>query len=94
MTTPNQILVDLLSGQSTADSIAGRLRVPTLVIESMLKRHAKDGLTVSGVINQPLLVHRLTTVGIEAAHSLSAQTPARKRSTSEPPASPEPIINA
>lgn len=89
MTTPNQILVDLLSGQSTADSIAGRVRVPTLVIESMLKRHAKDGLVTPGIINDALTVYRLTSAGTEAA--LALRPPARKRSASPEPITPEPI---
>lgn len=63
MTTPKAILRDLAAGQSTADSIAGRLRVPTLVIEAMLKRHHKDGLVTTTNLNG-LTVYRLTT----AAH--------------------------
>jgi predicted ArsR family transcriptional regulator len=89
VTTPNQILVDLLSGQATADSIAGRLKIPTRVIEAMLKRHAKDGLVVAGMINGTLTVYRLTTKGSETAISL--RPPHAKRTASAAPATPEPI---
>lgn len=89
MTTPNQILVDLLAGQSTADSIAGRLHVPTLVIEAMLKRHAKEGLCIPGTINGTLTVYRLTTTGTEAAIALRPAS--RKRYTSPEPTTPDPI---
>jgi hypothetical protein len=89
MTTPNQILVDLLSGQATADSIAGRLKIPTLVIEAMLKRHLKEGLAIAGMINGTLTVYRLTTTGHETAVSL--RPPQAKRTASADPATPEPI---
>lgn len=85
MTTPNQILVDLLSGQATADSIAGRLRVPCLVIEAMLKRHALAGLTLHGSIGDAVIVWRLTQAGTAAAIALR---PARRKRS----ASPEPMI--
>jgi hypothetical protein len=63
MTTPEAILQDLMSGQSTADSIAGRLRVPTLTIEAMLQRHELAGLVESGEIHRTLTVWYLTAEG-------------------------------
>jgi hypothetical protein len=86
MTTPDQILVDLLSGQSTADSIAGRLHVPTLVVEAMLHRHTKDGLTSSGTIGNALTVWKLTRDGHAAAAELKPSR--RPRTTAPQPATP------
>jgi predicted ArsR family transcriptional regulator len=75
MTTPNTILVDLLSGQSTADSIAGRLRIPCLVIESMLKRHQTDGLVATKPIaGGTLTVWHLTHQGKQTATPLKRPT--------------------
>jgi hypothetical protein len=76
MTTPNAILVDLLSGQSTADSIAGRLRIPCLVIEAMLKRHQTDGLIATKPIaGGTLTVWHLTDKGQDAARLLKRTGP-------------------
>lgn len=74
MTTPNQILNDLLAGQSTADSIAGRLRVPSLVIESMLHRHQVEGFVSShDIADGTLTVWSLTIAGRQQT------TPDRRR---------------
>jgi len=71
MTTPNQILLDLLIGDSTADSLGDRLRVPALTITAMCKRHEVDGLvrTVS-IAGGALISWRITDAGREVAHSL------------------------
>ena len=86
MTTPNQILVDLLASQSSADSIAGRLRVPVLVIESMLHRHEKDGQVASGKIADTITVWHLTPEGRIAARLLQPEP--RKRTKPTAPAIP------
>jgi len=86
MTTPNQILIDLLAGQSTADSIAERLRIPTLVAEAMLRRHETDDLVFTGSINGCLKVYRLTAAGILAAKELKPKRP--RRGASAEPATP------
>ncbi|MDP3851989.1 MAG: hypothetical protein U1E02_26625 [Hydrogenophaga sp.] len=44
MPIERHILRDLLSGQSTADSIAGRLNLNTEAAETILKRLARQGL--------------------------------------------------
>lgn len=83
MTTPKQILLDLLAGQSTADSIAERLRIPVLVAEAMLRRHETDDLVVSGRINDCITVYRLTGTGILAAKELKPKR-ARRGASAEP----------
>lgn len=71
MNTPDSILVDLSIGQSTADSIAGRLRVPTLVIEAMLKRHQADGLVATKPIaDGTLTAWHLTYEGKQTVKTL------------------------
>lgn len=71
MTTPNKILVDLLDSPATSDAIAERVRVPMLVAEAMLKRHAKDGRVSRRA--STLIVWSLTESGKALAESL--QTP-------------------
>lgn len=73
MTTPNQILVDLIPGQATADSIAERLRVPALTIQAMCQRHAKDGLLTPRSIAGTLTAWSLTDDGREVASRLNLQ---------------------
>ena len=80
MNTPNQILVDLIPGQSTADSISERLRVPMLTIQAMCQRHAKDGLlmanTIATGVSTPggkLVAWALTDEGREVASRLNLQ---------------------
>jgi hypothetical protein len=88
MTTPNAILSDLIHGQSTADSISGRLRIPCLVIEAMLKRHQADGLCATREISDgTLTVWHLTHTGQEAARLLKRsgpKIPRRALTTTEP----------
>lgn len=80
MTTPNQILVDLISGQATADAIAERLRVPMLTIRAICQIHAKDGLleshTIATGVATPggnLVAWSLTDEGREVASRLNLQ---------------------
>ena len=76
MTTPNAILADLCAGQSTDDSIAGRLRIPCLVIEAMLKRHQADCLCGTREISDgTLTVWHLTDKGQDAARLLKRSGP-------------------
>lgn len=74
MTTPDQILVDLLTSDSTADALAERLRVPMLAIRAMCQRHEIDGLVTAISINKnTLTAYRITASGREvAAVSLSS----------------------
>ena len=85
MTTPDQILVDLLAGQSTTDSIAQRLRVPSLAIGAMLEHHRKNDLVSSGTIAGTLTVWTLTTDGQLAAIAIR---PARPQRIAPSPATP------
>lgn len=68
MTTPDQILVDLLTSDSTADALAERLRVPMLAIRAMCQRLETDGLVTARPINQnTLTAYRITDAGREVA---------------------------
>lgn len=68
MTTPDQILVDLLTSDSTADALAERLRVPMLAIKAMCQRHEIDGLVTAISINKNTLVaYRISDAGREVA---------------------------
>lgn len=91
MKTPDTILLDLRAGQATADSIAGRLRVPCLVIEAMLKRHAKSGLVLSGTVADTLTVWRLTPDGVQATKDLLPAKSRSKRTRNVLPQFPENI---
>ncbi len=86
MTFPQQILVDLLAGQSTADSTAGRLSLSNAHAAAMLRRHCKDGLVTSGLIGGRLIVFRLTTAGIQSAIALKPRR--HRRGASAEPAIP------
>lgn len=44
MTSPNQILANLMVQPHSTNALADSMRLPALVIEAMAKRHAKDGL--------------------------------------------------
>jgi predicted ArsR family transcriptional regulator len=70
MTTPNKILVELLDCTATADAIAERVRIPMLVVKSMLERHAKDGLVASR--ETALITWSITPDGRTLAESLQA----------------------
>ena len=64
MPIPEDILRDLASGQSTADSIAGRLRIETDHCEGILRRLLAEGFVANHPIQidgkDALLVYRLT----------------------------------
>lgn len=70
MTSPNKILIELINCSATADAIAERVRLPMLVVKSMLERHEKDGLVASR--ETALLTWSLTTSGKSLAASLQA----------------------
>lgn len=63
MTTPDKILVDLLSGQATSDALAERMRVPMLAVHAMCEQHERDGLLEQSKIAGTLTVWRLTYAG-------------------------------
>lgn len=74
MTTPNQILLDLLVTDSTADSLREKLRVPVLTLEAMCKDLAKDGLVRSVTIAGGALISwRITDAGREVAAALQLE---------------------
>lgn len=70
MTTPNKILVELLTSAATTDAIAERVRVPMLAVKAMLQRQEKDGLVSHRV--DALTVWSLTESGKTLAKSLQA----------------------
>ena len=75
MTTPNQILVDLIAGQATADALAERLRVPMLTIRAMCQQHSRDGLLDSKPIaSGTLTAWSLTDEGRQVASRLNLQS--------------------
>jgi hypothetical protein len=63
MTLEDQILIDLLAGQSTASSIAGRVRTDAPAAAVILNRMERDGLVFHGLIMGHLEVWKLTTEG-------------------------------
>lgn len=75
MTTPNQILADLLISDATADAIGEHLHIPMLVAKALCERHEIDGLVIPRKIAKGnLIAWQLTAAGIEVANSL--ETPA------------------
>lgn len=86
MTNQQHILVDLLAGQSNAESIADRLNLREPHVAAMLHRLCKDGLVLSGTINGKLVVYRLSTAGIQAA--IAAKPRRQRRGASAEPAIP------
>lgn len=70
MTTPNNILADLLISQSTCDALAERLRVPMLAVRAMCVRHETDGLLARSKLADSIIVWRLTDNGREVARSM------------------------
>lgn len=70
MTSPNQILVKLLDASQSTNALAETMRLPSLVIAAMAKRHAKDGLvTVSSPV-PGVDIWSLTDTGRETAINL------------------------
>ena len=73
MTTPDQILTDLLITDATADALSERIRIPMLAIKAMCQRHAIDGLVRPiPIAGGNLTAWRLTPAGREVANALSA----------------------
>ncbi len=60
-----KVLKDLRLGQSTADSIAGRLEVPTVIIEQICDALVADRLADLLTVSDVLIVYRATMRGIE-----------------------------
>jgi hypothetical protein len=62
MTNHQKILKDLSISQSTADSIAGRMNLPTIAVELLLGQLiAKKEVEAFALGNTNLLVYRLTS---------------------------------
>jgi hypothetical protein len=59
MTLEEAILADLAVSQSTADSIAGRLKKATEHIETILRRLESENTIISFPITDRLLVYKL-----------------------------------
>ncbi len=64
MTLSHAILRDLVSGQTTADSAAGRLKIETRHAETLLDRHVTDG-HVNIQKNYGLTIYQITDKGRE-----------------------------
>lgn len=82
MTLEDQILIDLLAGQSTASSIAGRVRTDASAAGVILKRMERDGLVFHGLIMDHLEVWKLTTEGFIRAKD---RKPSRSLSPQQTP---------
>lgn len=78
MNQPLAILIDLLSGQSTASSLSLRLNLSEAHVLAMLNRLQKDGKVESFTVAKCLLVWKLTGKGTEEA---IASKPRRRRRT-------------
>lgn len=61
MTNHEKILRDLSISQSTADSIAGRLGLPTQAVQLLLSQLIAKRLVESFPLKDNLLVYRLTS---------------------------------
>ena len=74
MTTPDQILIDLLITDATPDALAERIRIPMLALKAMCQRHEADGLVTSHPIaNGTLTAYRITPAGREITRNLQAR---------------------
>lgn len=69
MKTTTSILRDLLAGQSTPDSVAGRLKQPTKVIEAFISDLEFEGLVERLEIANSIHAFRLTERGQQLATS-------------------------
>lgn len=61
MTNHEKILRDLSISQSTADSIAGRLGLPTQAVQLLLSQLIAKRLVESFPLKDSILVYRLTS---------------------------------
>lgn len=71
MTTPDQILSDLLTSDSTTDALAERMRIPMLAVRAMCERHQIDSLVSHTHLAQDVDVWSLTTNGRDVARTLT-----------------------
>jgi hypothetical protein len=60
------ILKDLRVGQSTADSIAGRLKIDTQTCEQVCAILLAENHVETARINEALTVYRATTLGLQS----------------------------
>lgn len=72
MTSPDQILVTLLSGKCTDAALGETMRIPFLVTRAMCLRHEKDGLVAREDIAGVLPLWSLTEAGKARAESITA----------------------
>lgn len=71
MTTPDQILRNLLTSDSTTDALAERMRIPMLAVRAMCDRHEIDSLVTHVHLAQDVDAWSLTPNGREVARSLT-----------------------
>ena len=88
MTTPEAILLDLTSGPSTSESIGERLRVPMLVIDAMIRRHATAGLVAQAESRGGLTVWQITPAGREQCPARPAKPQFPKNRNRHAPCTP------
>jgi DNA-binding HxlR family transcriptional regulator len=67
MTTKLEILRDLIAGQSSTDAIAHRLHQPCRVLDAYLRDLESDGLVMSYLIKETIIIWRLTSAGMTTA---------------------------
>lgn len=72
MTSPDQILVTLLSGKCTDAALGESMRIPFLVTRAMCQRHEKDGLVAREDIAGVVPLWSLAEAGKARAESLAA----------------------
>ena len=81
MTAQDQILTDLLIGQSTAGALAERMATDEQAVSTICDRMARDGLLEQTKIAACLTVWRLTDDGRAVAGPLSPQVAANPFTT-------------
>jgi predicted ArsR family transcriptional regulator len=72
MTTPNQILVLLLSSASTAAGLGDKLNIPMLVAKAICERLESSGLVNHTHVGAIIPLYHLTDVGKDSANQLQA----------------------
>lgn len=71
MTSPNQILINLLGSPASTGALADTMRLPALVVQAMAKRHAKDSLVIHSSPGPGVDIWSLTDAGRKAANKLN-----------------------
>lgn len=74
MTTPDQILVLLLTSPSTPGAIGDALHIPMLVAKALAQREQRAGHLAHTMIADTIPLYHLTDLGREAAAALKPAT--------------------